>query len=554
MSSEGFKEIEKQKLVEPELVVGPTDSVEKPASVGQSSAAELGNAHVSKADKPETVGETKESDSAKPSAHPDFPDLGERYEVLSLIGTGGMGSVYKVKDRALDKEFAVKVLNSQFVQDKVSVKRFEQEAEAASGLTHANLAAVYGFGLAQSGSPYLVMDYLDGDTLEKILKNEGFLDVPRALDIFIQAAEAIANAHMKGVIHRDIKPSNIIVEKHEHNIEHVKLLDFGIAKILPSEQKAHENLTQTGDIFGSPLYMSPEQCQGNMQDRRSDIYSLGCLMYEALTGVQPYAAENPIKIILKHINEEPIAISKLNRQYNIPKDLENIVMHCLERQPEHRYQSADDLLRDLRKVRDGVKVTVKAPPRQMRAPDEKVSFARQVAMYAFMIVSIFGTLAILTVVTANKSFYPDPTDPQTLDSKSFDFFNSGQYEKAAPLLEFGVASYKERIAQDKARGDSNGALRDETLLTENWQHIGKCHLAMAEKATKAGKPDEAAEEYGKAFKAFKEAMPFYYRYGHWQGSQAPEIVKDYSAVLRALNEKRELQKLTKFAQRYKLDL
>ena len=282
-----------------------------------------------------------------------FPNLGERYEVLALIGRGGMGVVYKVRDKAVDKVFAVKVLNQDLVQDKVSVKRFEQEAKAASALTHANLAAVYDYGVGASGCPFLVMDYLEGHTLEQELAKEGYFDSERALDIFIQAAEAIADSHLKGVIHRDIKPGNIILEKSENGSDFVKLVDFGIAKVLPSEQKAHENLTQTGDIFGSPLYMSPEQCEGNMQDRRSDIYSLGCLMYETLTGIKPFAAENPIKIILRHIHEDPKPISSLTTvsnlpaQFKVPADLDKVVLRCLARDPNQRYQSAYELVNDL---------------------------------------------------------------------------------------------------------------------------------------------------------------------------------------------------------------
>jgi serine/threonine protein kinase len=173
----------------------------------------------------------------------------------------------------------------------------------------------------------------------------------------------MADSHLKGVIHRDIKPGNIILEKAENGSDFVKLVDFGIAKVLPSEQEAHENLTQTGDIFGSPLYMSPEQCEGNMQDRRSDIYSLGCLMYETLTGVKPFAAENPIKIILRHINEDPKPISSLTTvsnlpsQFKVPADLDKVILRCLARDPNQRYQSAYELVNDLKLIRDGAKVS-----------------------------------------------------------------------------------------------------------------------------------------------------------------------------------------------------
>ena len=279
-------------------------------------------------------------------------NLGDKYEVLGLIGQGGMGAVYKVRDRELNETFAIKVLNPKLVDDNVSVKRFEQEVTAASNLTHANICAVYRSGMGKAGAPYLVMDYLAGVNLADILAKEGFLDVPRALDIFIQTTEAVAHAHMKGVVHRDIKPDNIIVERGKDNIELVKIVDFGIAKLLPTGSKATTNLTQTGEIFGSPLYMSPEQCVGNKLDARSDIYAMGCVMYKALTGKDPFAADNPIKTILRHINERPTHICDLKEGYEIPRDLERVIFHCLEKRPEDRYQTAEELLQDLQRVRN----------------------------------------------------------------------------------------------------------------------------------------------------------------------------------------------------------
>jgi len=497
--------------------------------------------------------------------HAEFPDLGDRYEVLNKVGQGGMGAVYKVKDKALDKEFAVKVMNSNLVQDKVSVKRFEQEAQAASSLTHANLAAVYGFGVSKAGSPYLVMDYLDGQTLEQTLKQEGFLDVSRALDIFIQAAEAIADAHMKGVIHRDIKPSNIILEKRE-GIDFVKIVDFGIAKVLPSQQKAYENLTQTGDIFGSPLYMSPEQCQGNMQDRRSDIYSLGCVMYEALTGVQPYAAENPIKIILKHIHEDPQPINTLKNDYKIPADLDKAILHCLEREPDDRYQSTDELVRDLRKIRDGFKIQIKAarkkpePTGPMPAGSRRsqgmqdISLRRRRLIVLGFCAATMGILAALSIFRSGSVVLNSYSDAQDFDSKSYAYYINGEYEKAAPLLEFGVPTYKEHIAKALALGDKQAVLRDQTALAENWQHIGKCHFMMVKKAAAAGDKVTETEELGKALHAYQQAMPFYFEHGNWPGGSTPEAVQGYANVLRALGMTKELNQLMSFASKCNISI
>lgn len=479
----------------------------------------------------------------------DFPDLGDRYEVLNQIGQGGMGAVYKVKDKAIGKEFAVKVMNPCLVQDKVSVKRFEQEAQAAKSLTHANLAAVYSFGVSKAGSPYLVMDYLDGQTLEQTLKCEGFLDAPRALDIFIQAGEAIAEAHLKGVIHRDIKPSNIILEKRAsvtgQDIDFVKLVDFGIAKVLPSQEKAYENLTQTGDIFGSPLYMSPEQCQGNMQDRRSDIYSLGCVMYEALTGIQPYGAENPIKIILKHIHDDPQSINTLKNDYKIPPDLDKVIMHCLQREPDDRYQSADELVRDLRKIRDGAKVQIKSP---VKKKPEAAQEKKQRLVITALAAAAIGMATIFSLswhqLAGGLNSY---SDAQDFDSKAFSYYVHQEYDKAAPLLEFGVPTYKEHVAQDLARGDKQAALKDRCLLAENWQHIGKCHFMAAKKALAGGDKATANVELKKALDAYQQAMPFYYEHGNWPGGSTPEAVQGYASVLQMLNMASEFAQLKSYA-------
>ena len=504
--------------------------------------------------KPVLEAPEQQAPEGTPSGHADFPDLGERYEVLSQVGQGGMGAVYKVRDKALGKEFAVKVMNPNLVQDKVSVKRFEQEAEAAKSLTHANLAAVYGFGVSKTGSPYLVMDYLDGLTLEKTLKEEGFLDVTRALDIFIQAADAIADAHMKNVIHRDIKPSNIILEKGEQGIDFVKLVDFGIAKVLPSQQKAYENLTQTGDIFGSPLYMSPEQCQGNMQDRRSDIYSLGCVMYETLTGMQPYAAENPIKIILKHIHDDPQSINTLKNDYKIPPDLDNVIMHCLEREPGNRYQSADELVRDLRKIRDGVKIQIKPiKSHSPKKPETSVKSKRPLILAlgaAAIALAVLGSLSTFRGGGGLNSY----TDAQDFDSKAYAYYVNGEYDKAAPLLEFGVPTYREHVAQDLARGDNHAALKDQTLLVENWQHIGKCHFMVSRKAASAGDKVAAREELAKALQAYKQAMPFYFEHGNWEGSLTPEAVQGYAEVLQSLHMTKELNELKPYATEWHISI
>jgi serine/threonine protein kinase len=282
---------------------------------------------------------------------PDFgPVLSERFEVIEKLGEGGMGAVYKVKDKKINVVLAVKILHEELAKNQENVLRFEQEIKASINMTHPNLLAVYEQGIMPSGSPYLVMDFVEGQSLAYLIQNELFLHPHRALDIFIQIAEALEHAHNKGVIHRDIKPSNIIISKTEEGNDLVKLLDFGIAKILPTAGIDAQTLTQTGDIFGSPLYMSPEQCRGEQLDPRSDLYSLGCVMYEALTGLTPFESENPIKTIVGHLNSQPASIGK---ELCVSKDLEDVMLMCLEKDPANRFQSARQLINDLELIRSG---------------------------------------------------------------------------------------------------------------------------------------------------------------------------------------------------------
>lgn len=281
-------------------------------------------------------------------------DLGDRYTVLSKLGQGGSASVYKVQDNKLGKTFAAKVMCPELLPDNHAQLRFKQEAEAASCLTHPNLVAVYGSSITSDKAPYLLMDCLNGKTLAETLKEEGSLDSTRAINILTQCCEALIHMHMKGIVHRDIKPSNIFLTEAENGTDMVKIVDFGIAKIQAYQDGTH--LTQTGAVFGSPLYMSPEQCRGEPLDSRSDIYSLGCVAYEMLTGISPFAANNPVKTIVNHVNGVLEPLSKATTEHPIPKTLQSIVMHCLETEPIKRYQTVDELLNHLVAFRDSGKL------------------------------------------------------------------------------------------------------------------------------------------------------------------------------------------------------
>lgn len=283
------------------------------------------------------------------------PDFGERYQVLEKIGQGGMGIVYRVMDNLINKTLAIKVMRHDLATDNAAVRRFEHEAESAAALTHANIVAVYGHGVSKQDAPYLVMDYLAGTSLQQLLKQDSTLNPHRALDLFIEIAEACQYAHEKGVVHRDLKPSNIIITKGENDVGGVKIVDFGIAKTAAAVSRETQNLTQEGEVLGSPDYMSPEQCLGFNVDARSDIYSLGCLMYEALVGVPPFQGSNPIQTIAKHLNEPLDSVAQSLKKTSLPKGLDAVILQCLKKDAEQRYQSMNELKNDLQAVQSGRK-------------------------------------------------------------------------------------------------------------------------------------------------------------------------------------------------------
>lgn len=271
----------------------------------------------------------------------------EKYEITELLGKGGMGAVYKARHVLLDSWVAVKILRPELTDDSVSMQRFQREGKAVKLLKkHPNIMAVNDLGISNDGCPYMIMDYLEGKTLSAVIKAEGQLHPARVVFLFTQACDALTYAHNKGVIHRDIKPSNLMVEKDESEIEIIKIVDFGIAKLMELNTDSPQ-LTTTGEVFGSPYYMSPEQCSGKPTDARSDIYSLGCVIYECLTGIPPIRGETAIETICKHISDAPLPFAEIRPDLSIPKSLEQAVFKSLEKDPDRRYQKMTDLETDL---------------------------------------------------------------------------------------------------------------------------------------------------------------------------------------------------------------
>jgi serine/threonine protein kinase len=271
----------------------------------------------------------------------------ERYQIVSVLGLGGMSVVYKAKHKLMDRMVAIKLMHAGLVKEPMALQRFQQESKAAASISHQNVVTVYDFGITAEGQAFFVMDCLEGPTLGDVIEKNGHLPVERAVNIFRQVCDGLECAHKKGVIHRDLKPANLVLLTQEDGSELVKIVDFGIAKFLPTAGKKGQSLTQVGEVFGSPLFMSPEQLQARAVDARSDVYALGCVMYETLTGVLAVLGDNVVETMNMHLSQKPKPFKEVAPSIKIPEEVEAVVFKCLEKSPSDRFQSAADVARAL---------------------------------------------------------------------------------------------------------------------------------------------------------------------------------------------------------------
>ncbi len=288
--------------------------------------------------------------------------LADKYEILDVLGTGGMGVVYKARHLLMKRIVAIKMLHESLTANEVMRKRFEQEAQAISSLNHPNILTVYDFGITEDNKPYLVVEFLEGTSLEEILNDEGAIGSDRVMHIFKQATSGLAQAHEKGIIHRDLKPGNIMLITTGDQPDFVKIVDFGIAKLVQESTEQNIGLTATGEVFGSPLYMSPEQCRGRKLDNRSDIYSLGCVMYHSLSGKRPFNAQDLPECLYKQVHEEPPKFAEIVPELNIPENLEKIVVKAMAKDPADRFDTMTDFRQAIDTVETGSALEISMPP------------------------------------------------------------------------------------------------------------------------------------------------------------------------------------------------
>jgi serine/threonine-protein kinase len=303
-----------------------------------------------------------------------------RYKVIKLLGEGGMGQVYLAEHFAIEKRVALKVLRSEYAHKGDIVTRFQQEAISASRIKHPNVLDVFDFGQLENGCFYLAMEFLEGNDLADELQRSRVLTAPRALPIAMQICRALSAAHSKGVVHRDMKPENVFLQRTADGEEIVKIVDFGIAQLKPTNEEAqavstsHRRLTKTGMIFGTPEYMAPEQASGKHADLRCDIYAVGIILYELFTGAVPFTGETFLGVLTKHLNELPPSMRSVYPDLQISTELEGVVQRTLAKDPNQRFQTMNELAAALAATPEGQYAGLRGPYSQVGgAIDGRVS-------------------------------------------------------------------------------------------------------------------------------------------------------------------------------------
>lgn len=435
----------------------------------------------------------------------------DRWEIVSPLGVGGMSAVYKARHRVTGKISAIKVLLPEHKLRSQSLKRFEVEAKAISALDHAHIVHLSDCGTTADGHLFIVMDFADGMSLAELLTKEAKLAPERALKIFQQIADALAHAHRRGIIHRDLKPSNIMLVKGQDFPDFVKVVDFGIAKVVHPDPETGESLsaTVTGEVFGSPLYMSPEQYRGKQLDNRSDIYSLGCLMYETLTGNPPFIGENPLDTLYKHVTEEPAPFSFSGSNDADSKQLENIIFTCLAKDPTARYESMDALKADLDRVAQRQPVVGKSSNQKpgKSATKRVLLWGSLSALFiasglALMLGTVHPTKAPSvptpdewngkTLAQLNEEIEKYPTADAYFDRGEFYSYKKDQrpnaiadFTKAIELNPTYAEAYRERAGNllmlnefDKALKDSYRSIELDPNYSTNYYTLARIHNAL----------------------------------------------------------------------------
>lgn len=373
--------------------------------------------------------------------------LDGKYEITGRIASGGMGTIFRARHRELDTDVAIKVLHPRYAAEQEGMRRFQREARIISGLRHPNILTVNAFG-SVNGLVYMVMELVHGESLGQLIRDRGPLPVNEAIPIFLQICDAMQFAHDSEVFHRDLKPDNVIVVTQHDGTKSVKLIDFGLAKLL--EGVEGQRLTKTGEVLGDPSYMSPEQAQGRNLDRRSDVYSFGCLMYEVLTGERPFQADSPVAVLYKQISEDPAPFAQSR---DLPPSLETITFTAMAKDLDQRYDSFAEVKDVLQQVAANPAVVLQASyyKRRNRGPVSR----RQARLALYCGGALAVALVALFVHLSRFQWQSDihgqpsavvvsfPSTPGGLLTMAWDYLYFGDYDKALMLLREADRRYKE---------------------------------------------------------------------------------------------------------------
>jgi serine/threonine protein kinase len=394
--------------------------------------------------------------------------IDKRFRVLSFLGAGGYGAVYKAEQIELGRVVAVKILPGAGLAGDAR-QRFEREARLLSSLRNSGIVQIHGFGIAEGRYPYMYMEYVEGETLKQLIEKNGALDWKRAVDIAIRICDALQAAHNAGIVHRDLGPLNVMVTTSDGSrqdagaplpsdksneqdtqqrsagilpasavhIESIKLLDFGLSGVLPDSQWDIQKLTRTGTVLGTVLYLSPEAVMGGKPDARSDIYSLGCLLYECIAGCPPFDGNNTVEVMQKQVSEEPISFAKLGK--STPPELERIVFQAMQKVPQHRFQSATDLSKALTLLKEGRLTELHLPP-----PAKAKSAKLVVPWAAIVLILLTGLMAglfVLSVMQDHKGHHQAVNQPSSASPEDRDYLAAAnrayQFLKEAQESEAG---------------------------------------------------------------------------------------------------------------------